>query len=203
MQYLTSIFEITLSGFRSLRVRKVLITVIIAILVLVLSVAYFANMGSFRSTSVSTTETTQQTNTAFTTTNSFQTSYTLTFTACCNDTTVGAQLFYPISIEYNGSWNLFYWIKSATGALTSIKGNLNGSGSYETTITFYVAGYAQETLCAKATKLDDSQKNLTLSVLATGVSGVNTNSTTASNPTAEVCATMGVWESQYGIIEKK
>jgi hypothetical protein len=29
--------------------------------------------------------------------------------------TVGAQLFYPISIEYNGSWSLVYWIEYASG----------------------------------------------------------------------------------------
>jgi hypothetical protein len=101
---------------------------------------------------------------------------------------VGAQFFYPISVEYNGSWNLVYWIPNATGVLTSIRGNLNGSGSYDTTITFYVVGYVQEKLCANATKLDSQKNNLTLTLTVLTLN----ESTTVSNPIAEVCATMGV-----------
>lgn len=115
---------------------------------------------------------------------------TLTFTdlvtTSVGDYTVGAQLFFPISINYSGSWNLVYWVEYASGVLNDVKGNLNGSGNYQTAITFYVVGYGGATLCANATKLDNSQNNLTLSVLGSG------NSTTASNPMVEVCETMGV-----------
>ena len=96
-----------------------------------------------------------------------------------------SQFYYPISINYSGSWSLAYWVEGQN----SVKGTLSGSGNYQTTITFYVVGYAEDTLCANATKLsgDSLQQNdlnLTLSVLGA------TNSTTASS--TEVCATMAV-----------
>jgi len=55
-------------------------------------------------------------------------------------------------------------------------------------ITFHVVGYAQDTLCANATKLDSQQNNLALTL---SVSSLN-ESTAASNPSVEVCITMGV-----------
>jgi len=128
-----------------------------------------------------------------------QTSFDITFTASCYPSpcsTITSQFYYPISINYSGSWNLVYWVEnygtSPTDITNQYLGNISGSGNYETTITFYVVGYVEKTLCANATKLDNSQENLTLSVLPTGVSGENTNSTTISNPTAKVCASMAV-----------
>jgi hypothetical protein len=109
------------------------------------------------------------------------------------DTTFTTNLYYQISINYSGSWNLVYW--GTNGTITpsnftnyNVKGNLNGSGNYETTIVTYTVGYGENTLCAKATRLD-SQPTLTLTMLN---SPHFTNNTTASNPSAEVCATFGV-----------
>jgi len=114
-----------------------------------------------------------------------QTSFDITFIACC-DTSVTSQFYYPISVNYSGSWNLVYWVENGRQK-SDVIGNLTGSGDYDTTITFYVVGYAEDTLCANATKLN-SQNNLTLTLSVLG----QTNSTTASDLTAEVCATMGV-----------
>ena len=51
---------------------------------------------------------------------------TLTFTdlvtTSAGDYTVGAQLFFPISINYSGSWNLVYWVEYASGVLNNVKG---------------------------------------------------------------------------------
>ncbi len=149
------------------RVRNVLIAIIL-VLVLAFSVTYYTKIGPFRITS--------------TTSESYQTSLDTTFTT---------NFYYPISINYSGSWNLVYW--GTNGTVTqynfthyNVKGNLTGSGNYETTITTYGVGYVENTLCAKATKLDSRNLTLALTVLT------QTNSTTGSNPSAEVCATMAV-----------
>jgi hypothetical protein len=106
-------------------------------------------------------------------------------------------VYYFVSINYTGSWNLVYWGQNGTygSQEQTIPGttypynterNLNGSGNYQTTITAYIVGYSENTLCAKATKLDSQNLTLNLTVVD------RTNSTTASNPSAEVCATYGV-----------
>jgi len=111
------------------------------------------------------------------------------------NTTFTTDLYYPITINYSGSWNLSYWGQNGTYGLKEktipgttwqydVKGNLNGSGNYVTTIVTYGVGYMEDTLCANATKLN-SQSNLTLTLTVLGQS----NSTTALNPSAEVCAT--------------
>jgi hypothetical protein len=107
------------------------------------------------------------------------------------DTTFTTNFYYPISINYSGSWNLVYWGTSGTATQYNVRGNLNGSGNYETTIVTYGVGYVENTLCAKATKLD-SQSNLTLTLTIGNGPDSSVNSTTASNPSAEVCATYGV-----------
>jgi hypothetical protein len=98
---------------------------------------------------------------------------------------------YPISINYSGSWNLVYW--GTNGTITpynythyNVSGNLNGSGNYERTVATYGVGYVENTFCAKATKLDSQSLILTLTVVD------KSNSTNASNPSAEVCFTFAV-----------
>jgi hypothetical protein len=117
------------------------------------------------------------------------TSFDITFTG--PDTTVGGHFYYLISINYSGSWNLVYWVEnfgtSPTNITNEYLGNLNGSGNFQTTISFYVVGYVEKTLCANATELK-SQNNLALTLTIFNT----TNSTTPSNPTVEVCGTMGV-----------
>jgi len=105
---------------------------------------------------------------------------------------------YYVSINYSGLWNLVYWGENGTVPQNSsiipgqppwrynVKGNLTGSGNYMTTVVTYGVGYVENTLCAQATKLDSLNLTLTLTVVG------STNSTTASNPTAKVCATYAV-----------
>jgi len=104
--------------------------------------------------------------------------------------TFTTNFYYRISINYSGSWNLVYW--GTNGTLTpsnftdyNVKGNLSGSGDYKTTIVTYGVGYVENTLCTKATRMSQ-QSTLTLTVLE------QSNSTTASDPSAEVCVTYGV-----------
>jgi hypothetical protein len=68
----------------------------------------------------------------------------------------------------------------------NIKEDQNGSGDFTTTIVTYGVGYVENMLCAQATKLDSQNLTLTLTVVN------QSNSTTASNPSAEACATFGV-----------
>jgi hypothetical protein len=168
------------SPVRSPKVRNVLIAAIVTLL-LVFSLAYYARIGPLRSNSESTTSESTQTSL---------------------DTTFTTYFHYPISINYSGSWNLVYWGENGTVPQNSstipgrnpayvpwqynVKGNLTGSGNYRTAITTYGVGYVENMLCAKATKLDSQSLTLTLTVVGT------TNSTTASNPSAEVCVTYGV-----------
>ena len=108
-----------------------------------------------------------------------QTSFGTLFTP--QNTTDIFQFYFDVGINYNGSWNLVYWVEGTNYTL----GNLSGSGNFETQITFY-AGYGVWTLCANATKLNPQNNlTLTLGVLA------DSNSTTTSNPMVEVCGGMG------------
>jgi hypothetical protein len=108
------------------------------------------------------------------------------------DTTFTTNFFYHIYINYSGPWTLEYL--GTNGTITfdayhviqyNVKGYLNGSGDYETTVVTYGVGYVINTLCVTATKLD-SQNNLTLIVLFP-----NRRSTTAPNASVEVCASYG------------
>ena len=109
-------------------------------------------------------------------------------------TTIGATKFtYTLSVNYSGGpWMLHYWVQNFTGTQSSINGNLIGSGNHsEIWISFYVAGYAQYTLCASATKLpNDSPQRydlpLTLSLID------KTDTAANSDSTAEVCGTLAV-----------
>ena len=159
---------------RSPKVRNGLIAGIV-ILVLVFSVAYYARLEPFRSNSTSSTSETSL------------------------NTNITNHLYYSVSINYSGSWNLVYWGENGTVPQNSstipgqpqwqynVKGDLNGSGNYEAKITTYGVGYGANALCAKATKLDSQNLTLTLTVLTQQL----TSSTTPSNPSVEVCATYG------------
>jgi len=135
-----------------------------------------------------TTYTTTQTTTLMSTT-TFTVTQTVRTTSQ-NASNVGYALSFPISINYTGSWALVYWVKDYFGTPPTLEdvvlGNLTGSGDYQTTTTIYVQTPQGRTVCADATKLGASQESLMLSVL------VSYNSTTASNPMAEACATLAV-----------
>jgi hypothetical protein len=100
-----------------------------------------------------------------------------------SQTTFTTRFTYPISINYSGSWNLVYRAQNGTITQFNVNGNLNGSGDFKITIATYGVGHVENTLCAEATKLDSQSLPLTLTVL------VETNSTTASDPSTEVCVT--------------
>jgi hypothetical protein len=114
------------------------------------------------------------------------------------DTTFTTRFYYPLSINYSGSWNLVYWGTNGTqngnatipgcGCLAgyNFKGNLNGSGAYDRTVATFGVGYVENTFCAKATKLDSQSQKLTLTVVG------KTNSTTVSDSSAEVCTVFAV-----------
>jgi hypothetical protein len=118
------------------------------------------------------------------------------------NTTFTTYFHYQISVNYSGPWNLVYWGENGTVPQNSstipgrnpsyvpwqynVKGNLTGSGNYETTITTYGVGYVENMLCAQATKLGSQNLTLTLAIVG------KTNSTTDSKPSAEVCVTFAV-----------
>lgn len=173
-----------MSGAKLQRARRNVLIAVILILIIVFSGAYYWKIGTSRSTMKSESSQTSIHSSTSTTSLGSQTSFGTIFTICC-DTTDTAQLSYPIAINYNGSWNLRYWIEDSRQNI--VLGDLNGSGSFSTTITFYVVGLAAETLCANATELNP-QNNLTLILSVSGQS----NSTNASIPTTEACGSMGV-----------
>jgi len=162
---------------KSAKVRNVLIIAIVSLL-LVTSLAYYSGIGPFRNNSESTTS------------GNSQTSLVTTFIT---------HFHYDIVINYSGSWNLEYWGQNGTLSGSghtmpgrplmqyNIMGRLNGSGDYRTTITTYGVGYVENTLCAEATKLD-SRNGLTLTLVVVEQG----NSTTSTDPSAEMCATFAV-----------
>ena len=171
-----------MSGFRSKRVRNALIVVGVALVLAlyIVAIAGTQGMGPLQNNS--------------------------TF-----NTTFVEPFYYPISINYTGSWNLVYWGQNGTygthettisvggyAVLYDFKRSLNGSGNWQATMTTYAVGYEQETLCAQATKLDSQDLTLTLAIggppyNAHVIGGLPTiNSTTASDPSAEVCYTIAV-----------
>ena len=158
-----------MSNFASSKVRNLLIALIV-ILALLSSVAYYVRIGPFSYLNSTTSE-------------SSQTSIDTTFTTFNN---------FGISINYSGSWRLVYW--GHNGTVTqynytqyNVKGNLTGSGNHGITVVTYAVGYEENTLCANATKLD-SQPNITLTLWV--LTSQLTNSSTPSDPSAEVCATI-------------
>jgi hypothetical protein len=99
----------------------------------------------------------------------------------------GGSFYFTISINYGGPWNLVIWGKNATGQQNlNFTRSLNGSGNYKTTVITELSGYAEDTVCTKATKLDSQSLALTLDVNG------ETNSTTAYNPAAKICQTWAV-----------
>jgi hypothetical protein len=94
---------------------------------------------------------------------------------------------FPLSVlvSYDGPWNLTYWGENGTATQSNFKTNVGGSGEIEFIITLSGVGYIERTLCANATRLDsEGNVQLTLTVVT------RSNSTTASDPSAEVCATV-------------
>ena len=100
---------------------------------------------------------------------------------------VGGSFYFSISINYSGPWNLAIWGENATGGQNlNFTRSLNGSGDYQTTVVTKLVGYAEDTVCTKATKLDS--QNLTLTLNVNG----EANSTTASSASAKICQTWAV-----------
>ena len=104
-----------------------------------------------------------------------------------NTARVGGSFYFSISINYSGSWNLVISGMNLTGGQNlNFTRSLNGSGHYEKTVITELSGYAEDTVCTKATKLDS--QNLTLTLNVNG----QTNSTTSSNPSTMICQTWAV-----------
>jgi hypothetical protein len=100
------------------------------------------------------------------------------------DTTFTWNFPFLISVNYSGSWSLVYWGENGTATQSSVTGHLSGSENHQITITLFGVGYIERTLCADATKLNpQSNLNLTLTIVR------QSRSTSASNPSARVCAT--------------
>lgn len=109
---------------------------------------------------------------------------------------------YQVSVNYSGSWNLAYWGQNGTlsqnttvycnecygGTMQyNVHGNLTGSGYYQTEITTYRLGYAENVMCVEGAILNANAGTLTLTV-----AGKTVNATAPINPTIEVCITYGV-----------
>ncbi|GEM_PF-4965652 len=106
----------------------------------------------------------------------------------CTGCTGGGSFTYPLSVNYSGGmWILHYWVQNYSGTQNSISGNLVGSGNSSISITFYVDGYVEYTLCASATPAGNDypvQYPLTLSSLGQNV--------TSTGSTVETCGTIAV-----------
>jgi hypothetical protein len=101
------------------------------------------------------------------------------------DTTFTWHFPFSIFVSYDGPWNLTYWGENGTATQNNFRTNVSGYGDFEFVMTLSGVGYTERTLCANATRLDsESNAQLTLVVAA------RSNSTTASNPSAEVCTTV-------------
>ena len=100
---------------------------------------------------------------------------------------VGGSFYFSISINYSGLWNLVITGLNATGQQNlNFTRSLNGSGDYQTTVITELRGFVEDTVCTKATKLDSQILALTLDVNS------EVKSTTASNPSVEICQTWAV-----------
>ena len=113
-----------------------------------------------------------------------------------SDTTFTTNFNFWITVNYSGSWRLDYW--GQDGLVTqynesnyNVKGNLAGSGNYTFQVGTYGVGYADNILCANATKLD-AQNNLTLTLSIFPPYWDGTGNTTTSDPTATACGMYGV-----------
>lgn len=150
-----------------MKVREGLAVVIVIVMV---ALAFFAGESTSRTVTTTVTVPSVTSESSLTST-SFDNTFTWHFP-------------FTISVNYGGSWRLVYWGENGTATQNNVEGSLSGSGNYETTMTLSGVGYIERTLCANATKLDSQNLILTLTV------AVKSNSTTASNPSAEVCFTV-------------
>ena len=165
--------------------RKWAIASLLVVVILVsLGAGYFFGTTSQRASPVSITTVDDETFVTWHT--------TLNTCAACTSHGGGATFTIPLSVNYSGGpWSLHYWVQNFTGTQNSISGSLYGSGNSSIWITFYVAGYAEYTLCASATKFSTNssqQNNLPLTLGGLGPSESTTNST----QTVETCGTMAV-----------
>jgi hypothetical protein len=186
---------------------NVLVAVVVVILVLLFSVAYYAKVDLVMKSTSTTTSSTSKTSIQSTSTTTASSYPILTFSTItqsinqsnsvnetsltASDTTFTTHFSYWIIINYSGSWNLVYWgqdgiVTQYNATNYNVKGDLNGTGDYESQIITYGVGYVENTLCARATKLDSSQNNLTLEVL------YGPKSTTAPFGTVTACGYYGV-----------
>jgi len=159
-------------------------SLLVVVILVSLGAGYFFGTTSHRANPVSITTVNDETFVTWRTTLN-------TCASCTSGGGGGATFTYPLSVNYGGGqWSLHYWVQNFTGTQNSISGNLNGSGDSSIWITFYVAGYAQYTLCVSATKLPFSPQQSELPLTLSGLS--RSVSTTNSTSTVEACGTMAV-----------
>jgi len=176
-------------------VAALIVTIAVIALALGVTIGYTVSSGR-----TSTTETGKTSRTTYTLTTSVfpaNSSTTINSTESSQaliDTTFTTNFYYSISINYGGAWTLEYLGTNGTinydpftNPIENVRGSLNGTGNYETTVVTYGVEYVENQLCVTATKVDP-QNNLTLTLKVVA----QTNSTTSSNPTAMVCWTQAV-----------
>ncbi len=161
----------------------VAIVMVVAVIALALGATIGSSVSSGRTSTTTTTQTYTVTTTSVflgnsSTTNSSESSETSL------DTTFTTNFYYPISINYSGSWRLTYW--GQYGLVTRYN-ETQGSGNFETTVVTYGVGYVLNSLCAIATKLD-SQNNLTLTLTVL----TSSQNTTALVSSVQACGNYGV-----------
>ena len=162
---------------------RAIASLLVVVILASLAAGYFFGITSQRTNPVSITTVDDETFVTWHT--------TLNTCAACTSHGGGATFTIPISVNYSGGlWSLHYWVQNYTGTQNSISGSLYGSGNSSISITFYVAGYAEYTLCVSATKFSPSpqQYNLPLTLSSLGQYASTANSTS----TVETCGTMAV-----------
>jgi len=165
---------------------KAVASLLVVVILVSLGVGYFIGTTSQRANLVSITTVSDETFVTWHT--------TLNNCASCTASGGGATFTFPLSINYSGGlWSLHYWVQNYTGTQNSISGSLYGSGNSSIWITFYVAGYAEYTLCVSATPLPLSPQQSDLPLTLSGLSpNVSTTPKMNSTSTAEACSTMAV-----------
>ena len=162
---------------------KAVASLLVVVILVSLGVGYFIGTTSQRANLVSITTVGDETFVTWHT--------TLNNCASCTRSGGGATFTFPLNVNYSGGlWSLHYWVQNFTGRQNSISGSLNGSGNSQIWITFYVAGYAEYTLCVSATKLPLSPQQSDFPLTLSGLS--RSMSTTNSTSTVEACSTMAV-----------
>lgn len=162
---------------------KAVASLLVVVILVSLGAGYFIGTTSQRASLVSITTVGDETFVTWHT--------TLNNCASCTASGGGATFTFPLSVNYSGAlWSLHYWVQNLTGTQNSISGSLDGSGNSQISITFYVAGYAEFTLCASATKFSLSPQQGDLPLTLSGLS--RSVSTTNSTSTVVACGTMAV-----------